>query len=81
MSVLGREAAHRPEADQPIKRHDACYLCDKPIEDGQESVDGISISAHRACIDAKLDKLNPRWRELTHDRGNGKGKADAADNP
>src|SRR5271163_4550818 len=84
MSVLGRSLMPNLNEFKPITRHSDCYLCAKPILDGQERVDGITISAHRECLHAKLDKLNSNWRReggrptIT---GTEKAKSDAADNP
>lgn len=75
MSVLGRGVVYDPKAPlAPTTRHSHCYLCEKPIGDDEERVDGVKTSAHRACIETKLDGLNPNWRELSHNRGNGRVK-------
>jgi hypothetical protein len=54
---------------------DDCFYCDKPI--GTETrVAGEAQDAHRRCVDAKLDRLCPGWRDLaTRGRGNGKSTA------
>ncbi len=41
---------------------DDCFYCDEPIGDDSR-VKGKFTNAHRRCVHAKLDKLNPKWRD------------------
>jgi hypothetical protein len=47
---------------------DPCFYCDKPIGDAPR-VKGARVEAHRDCVHAKLDKLNPKWREQINNHG------------
>jgi hypothetical protein len=50
----------------PIVTDDDCFYCDKPIGDAPR-VKGARADAHRDCVHAKLDKLNPKWRDQVNE--------------
>jgi hypothetical protein len=40
-----------------------CFYCPEPILPGQQITEGIEVVAHRACVDKKLDRICPDWRD------------------
>ncbi len=62
---FGNQASRR-RAAMSFDSLDVCYICDKPIETGDDRVVGDKTAAHRRCVHKKLDKLSPHWRREIH---------------
>jgi hypothetical protein len=40
-----------------------CFYCEKLLHHRSDVVEGAHVAAHRACVHARLDRINPKWRK------------------